>query len=395
MKAQDILFLICFYPFLLCGQTDLIKLQDKLVGLTADTTIRQLNADQIKSINEFWRLFKVIRDAEIDLDQMNGTANFGFSGNTSEEQEIYRINGGIRLSKGSFPQDFEFSTLLSIQVNNGQLLENLSNLRISYDRFLNLKNPFLMEGYAFINRRSDQFLGVDQRYEVGGGFIMAYWYKKLFKNAQAKYNRFSQDRISVKSDENKVIVCQVENCVPIRLNGITASDFSALNNAQQRISNAILKQNSPLRLGMLFGVFYEVENIAHSDSLLTREGKKFFQHDFETTNKFRWEIRPTIDFKISEAASIKIRPQIKFGMPWEWKVDVAGKKEVDARIDFPIIFSLQLSDNFGVDLNYIYYYDHAPNSVLLNDKGPNDKPLYLTANQKHHFVQFQVSYQFR
>jgi len=39
---------------------------------------------------------------------------------------------------------------------------------------------------------------------------------------------------------------------------------------------------------------------------------------------------------------------------------VDGKMEIDYRIEFPILFDISLSDQFGLSLHYIYFYDNAP-----------------------------------
>ena len=376
-------------------QSDLVKLQDKLTGLTPDTTYRKLNEDQIRSINQFWKIFRDIRNEEINLDRLKGQAAFGFIGNSAENANIFRINGGISLKKGSYPQDFEFSTLLNITIDNGVMEENLSNLRISYDRFFKSKNPFLTEGYSFINRRSNAFLGINQRYEVGAGIILAHWGKKLFPATQAMYDKYSEEQISFKSSHEKVIVCNVKDCVPIEAKGITESDFGVLNNSQKRITNSIIKNNAPFRLGLLLGVFFEVENASHADSLMTQNGMQFFQHDFLTTNKFRWELRPTVDFRVSNAARFRFRPYIKGPMPWELKTEVDGALEWDYRIEFPIRFDVSLSDQFALSLHYIYFYDNAPRSIAVGALDANKNQLYLTAKNEHHFYNFSVSYSFK
>ncbi len=395
MKMNKYLVLLCllFNAIILPAQSPLVLLQDKLTGLSPNE--ENLSPAQVKSINEFWRIFKEIRDKEMSLDRLKGNAQFGFLGNSSEGDEILRINGGISLQKGSYPQDFEFSTMLNILIDNGELQENLSNLRISYDRFFNTKNGFNMEGYSFINRRSDAYLGLNQRYEIGAGIIFAHWKKKLFPASQAMYDSYCEEKISFHSMDNQVVVCDVKNCVPIEARGITPSDFDVLNQAQKRISNTIIKDHTPLRVGFMIGAFYEIESSSHSDSLMTAEGMRFFSHDFTTVNKFRWEFRPTFDLRFSEGVRLKIRPFFKLPMPWEWETNVDGKKEIDARLDFPISLTFALSDKFSMSINYVLYYDNAPPSLLLEEKDVNGNPLYLTANKEHHYYAFQVNYAFR
>ncbi len=394
MRITLLIYLLFNIFYLGKAQHKLIGLQDKLVGLTPDTSIIKRSAQEVTSINKFWEIFKKVRDTEIEFEHFKGNVKFGFIGDKSAEVESTRANGGIKISKGSYPQEFEFSTDLNIQIDNGKLKENISNINITYDRFFeNPKNPLLLEGFAFLNRRGDQLLGVQQRYEIGGGLILAYWHPKLYKSAKKKYDFYKKDRLPLSSETDKIIVCEPEEiCVPIELKNIKKNDFDEINKSRQRIVNSIIKQNTPLRLGLLAGIFLEVENIVISDSLLIRNEKRFFQNDFDSSIKVRWEIRPTLDFRLSNNVFFKIRPYIKMPLGSSWRVNVEGKDVADIRIDFPIIVNIKASDKLSVNFNYTLFYDNAPNSTLIDNMQPNN--IFLTANKKHEFYNFSVGYQF-
>ncbi|MEM7103827.1 MAG: hypothetical protein AAF502_11890 [Bacteroidota bacterium] len=396
MKAVLFFFVLFFCVFHVSGQSSLLSLQDKLIGLTPDSELRNWTDAEEESIKEFWRIFKEIRAREIGFEQLKGSASFGFTGNSSKGEELFRLNGGISLSKGTFPQEFDFSTLLNISVDNGELQENLSNLNITYDRHVNFKkHPFLAEAYTFVNRRSNAYLGVNQRYEIGAGMIFAHWSKKLHPDALDEYNAYNEERIKILYDSDQIIVCENDKCVPIKWEGLTKKDSAIFHRSQERIANSIIKRSTPLRIGLLVGAFLEVESISHEDSLLTQEGVKYFSNDFETSTKFRLDLRPTIDFRIGKDVRFKIRPYFKLPLPGEWTTNVDGQQVVDYRIECPVSFSASLSDKFGLNFSYTLFYDNAPNSYLVSDLGPSGVPLYLTANKVHHFYNFQVTYQFR
>lgn len=379
------------------AQQPLLQLQDRLTAINAETPGTVLTDSQSVAIQKFWDIFRDVRDTEIENTRLRGRASFGFLGNSNSESEIYRINGGIHIESGSFPQDFEFSTLLNIQIDNGQLQENLSNLRISYDRFLkNEKDPFRHEGYSFINRRSDQFMGINQRYEMGAGIITAFWSRKLHEESQARYDRYHNDRIQWRANGPDAVNVTVRGYPSFTWSGIDSVALNTLQDSRERIANTIIKKRSPLRLGLLVGVFYEVESASASDELLTSGGPETFTRDFEVSNRFRWEMRPSINWRLSEEIYFKLAPFFKFPFPHEWKTPVADEQLIDARLDLfaDLIFSLR--DNFTLSIDYNFYYDFAPASTLLDDVvGPNGEPLYLTAERRHHFVNFSVGYQFR
>ena len=397
MKYRFLIVVLLFYWEMLPAQQSLLQLQDRLIAINADTPTAGLTDSQSMAIHRFWDIFRDTRDTEIENNRLRGRASFGFLGNSNSESEIYRINGGIHIESGSFPQDFEFSTLLNIQIDNGQLQENLSNLRISYDRFLkNKRDPFRYEGYSFINRRSDQFMGISQRYELGAGIITAFWKKKLHDRSQARYDKYHREVIQWRAKGPNAVDVTVRGYPSYTWTGIDSSAFETLHDSRERIANTIIKKRSPLRLGLLIGVFYEVESASASDELLTAGGPEMFTRNFEVTNRFRWEIRPSVNWRLSEDVYFKVAPFFKFPFPHEWKTQVGDEMLIDARLDLfaDLIFSLQ--DNFTLSIDYNFYYDFAPASMLLNDvTGPDGQPLYLTAERRHHFVSFAVGYQFR
>ncbi len=388
------LFVILFNTTIASAQSDLIKLQDKINKYPIDSAYLNINKKEKENFEKFWDVFQKIRNKESALNKVGGEVGFGFFGNDSEDENAFTINGGISVSQGIFPQEFEFSTLMNIQVEDGQFKENLSDLRVTYDRFLKSKNDFLWEGFAFINRRSDEFLGLNSRYEIGGGIIIAYWRKKLLKRERKDIKKFDTSSINLfihKTDSTKVCY-ELEDCKG-ELVGLDANDVDNFSKAQKRIKNSIIKNKSPFRGGALIGLFYEAESISHSDSLDTNIGKRYYEEEFDATNKLRWEIRPTLDFKLSPYVKIKIRPYFIMPMPWEWTAEVNGKKKVDYRIDFP--FSLQTNyKKMNIGFDYIFYYDNTPKSKLLAPLSPDNNPLYLTSNDNRHFYNMRVSYKF-
>lgn len=378
-----ILIFVAIIP--VSAQTNLTVLQEKIIHIFSDSV------NNGKNINLFWESFYKLKDFEFEQSKIQGEAKFGFVGNSTEGTEIFKINSGITIKQGVYPYEFEFSTLLNIQYDNGKLKENLSNLRITYDRFFPTeKNKMLYEGYAFINRRSDQYLSVNQRYEIGCGIILAYWSTNLFKDFQQKIDNLNESRISFFPVNENIVFYKNKSKETILAIGITAKDSIDLTTALTNIEQTINKRFSPLRIGILFGVFYELENIVFSYSDETVTPQITAQVDFGTSSKYRWEFRPTLDLFIKEKLRLKIRPYFKMPMPWEWWKIVENKKKTDYRIDFPTILQFKIAENFDLLFEYSYCYDNAPNSI--------EKPIkefgFLTANETHQYVNFQVVYNF-
>ena len=360
-----------------------------------------------KHYDKFWNYYNSLLKHTTANNKVISKVNFGFVGNFGEKSEIFKLNGGMNISKGTYPEEFELATLLNIQINNGKLQENLSSLSISYDKFIGSKNgkyPMLSEGYVFINRTSNQFMSVNQRYEIGGGIIVAHYSKPngflFFKKNKTDYDAFEKDKDFLKPDKYLVTQCDTcaekDSCKIEFFKKIKAGDRDTFQTNVKYAQNAIRKKYAPLRLGVLFGLFYEGENISVTDSVVTLDTAMLVTNNFESTNRIRWEVRPTLRINFTQDAgiSLKFKPYFKLPFWWDDKLMVDGVEKYDYRIEIPTTFSVKLSDSFTANVTHRYFYDNTPNSVLRPELNVLGNPIYLTAENEHHFLQFSVTYSF-
>lgn len=374
----------------------LIQFQDKIQGI--DPTNLSEHKD---TVTKFLAVFKEVRNYELGNRDLKGTVNFGFNGNQSSSSKlfnnnnnsIYNIIGGLSLSRGTYPSQLEISTQLNVSLVNGKLTENLSNINISYDRHFSDQAGLALESYSFLNRRTDIFLGVTQRYEIGGGVIIASWSRKIHDLKVAEKIENLENKFSNIKVESGVLTSCLNDCIKLGEN-IKEADVELIVKSQEKIQNSIIKQNSPMRIGMLVGLFVETEKTMFSDSLLVDNSKVFRTVDFDPTVRLRWEIRPTLDFRIMRnAVSVKIRPYFKFPMPWDWTKTIGNKDVFDFRMDFPMIVNIKVNEEFSINLSHTIFYDHTPSSTAVDGLSMmNGDPVFATLNRIHQFSLFQVAF---
>jgi len=281
---------------------------------------------------------------------------------------------------------------LNIQIKDGKLQENLSSLKVSYDRFIPLeKKPLLLEWYVFMARTGNQFMGVNQRYESGGGLIISHW--KRFKNKDKvithnywklkegiKYNEATK-ALSFCND-----VCKVDSV-------LSEKEKKTIGNARNNVLQYIRINETKFRIALLAGVFYEAESISFADSLSTNTGVQFQTKDFDATNRFRFNLRPTFDFHISNV-TLKIRPHFKLPLTGDWLIERDGRSVYDMRFELPVSLGLEISKSFSLSIEYRLFHDQAPNSYLTSYIATDGRPIYLTANRNNHVTTFSVKYKF-
>ncbi len=357
-------------------------------------------SDQQNMIQDFWSVMNVLKAGEDRQQVFKGSANFGFSGDQSEDQKLYQIAGGIRVNMENYPSQFNFKTGISMILNNGRFSENVSDIHISYDYHPLKEHKLWLENYVFLNRFSDAYLGVDQRYEIGGGVILNKYFKnKLLPTGQSKVEAVSKVTFDPDAYTGTTwFMCTKEKCTALDLPIPDKADIKKLKKAQQREINSVVKNHSQVRLGMLVGGFFELEKIVASDSLETISGKKFYSEEFEAEANFRIELRPTLTYQPTETWSLKMRPYLKFPLPHEWFSTVTQgefeDKRVDFRMDWDTRLHVSMSKHAGIDLNYRIIYDHAPTRTFYNDLSPEGVPVLLSANSFHHVfgVSFNVGF---
>ncbi|MEL6837617.1 MAG: hypothetical protein AAFP77_31700, partial [Bacteroidota bacterium] len=97
---------------------------------------------------------------------------------------------------------------------------------------------------------------------------------------------------------------------------------------------------------------------------------------------------------VGNALSVKIRPYLKFPMPWNWTKNIGGEDVFDFRMDFPTTIEIRVNEDFSVRLNHTIFYDNTPSSALIDDLlDQNGEPVSISLNKIHQFTTFQASFQ--
>ena len=179
------------------------------------------------------------------------------------------------------------------------------------------------------------------------------------------------------------------------------------------------------RLGVLFGLFGEIEKASVKDSVQIDAMGTMSEFNPELLNDaLRWEIRPTLDFQFSDRWSMKIRPYFKGPMPWEptHKVNNQAIREelmqlpptdslppvlpvpddddkFDFRVDLQTSLGFKLSkpevfrsESFEFELSYRLLFDNAPPRayvLTVGDDGTLATDL-IKAEDTHHIIRFSA-----
>ncbi len=428
------------------GQSDLDKLYHKLTQDIGFFQQLDSNTNNAKSYQKALAYVKMLNHQEKEIDKLGLNISFGLNGNDNRNTSSFVFNTKAKITKEFYPYNLDVSASISTQFFNGVLQENISNYHASLDFFIKnedrfehtgknyllLKNNLTTEGYVYADRYANQFLNIDQRYEVGAGLIFNFYsgsltkekrdkqgelysfdytenelrgltqkgkalVKKFYETPAIKIKVKENDSLVVNDEKKEIIIgfCKDKSCSPVPVNKhIKLEDNNTLKKARRKISNALKKKHSAFRVALLTGLFYEIEKGNASDSVTIKgqKDKEFISRAIPATNFLRWQFRPTFEFKTNQF-NFKLKPYFKMPMPWEWNSKVASEedptennKKVDYLIDGQASASYAISNKFNVTLTLRHIYDNAPKRVYVDFKG--DQRLLSARN---HNTQFNFS----
>ncbi len=350
-----------------------------------------------KELTEFIQLMNYLNSFTDNEEALNGGVNFGLSGDETELRNLLQINAGVNIDYGNYPYQLDFSTSIQTIINNGVFQENVSNIDISFDySHVNAGNGLWLENYILLKRFSDNYLGINQRYEAGLGFIFNYRSKRLTPTGTKIQNELDRKPSFQKNGED-IIVCYEELCSRSNnLQKLTKEECETIALTRKVYKNANRKKYNRLRLALLLGVFYEIDQSIAQNNIMIGGVDSLFTASFPTQTFLRWEIRPTFEFQPNDMLKIKINPYIKLPLGSTNQSEVRFSNLLDKRNDF--FFDLRssitakVSKKISFGMSYRYLYDNAPNRLFLTEGFT--VPQLLLAQQSHHIYQMNFGFNF-
>jgi hypothetical protein len=143
-----------------------------------------------------------LRAYETEIGRVRGSVTFGTTGDTTSSQDQFKATAGIDFSVGTYPSQLRVLTKADVRNTNNELSEDVSTFLVNFDHYFvkseqgaiapcfvpatvadtpaerrqqrtdrGAQAPVrrLLESYGFIERFSDSFMGINRRFEVGGG----------------------------------------------------------------------------------------------------------------------------------------------------------------------------------------------------------------------------------
>lgn len=314
----------------------------------------------------FWEALAALRREEDQQRALKADILFGLSGDEAGEKSLYKLNTGISLSRGDFPSELSVVSRLGLQLRDGVLQEDVTSLQITYDYHA----TSALQYFAFAERFTDNFLSIQQRYEIGFGARLA-----------AHLGSMSARRgIDARVDQVRgaFLPMRATPGIATRSNpvSLTVADIDRFDAAAEEIRRSLLERDARLVIGIAASLFAEIEradldvvSIPQSGPVTTADEVKS-KVSLPSEQRYRVSLRPTFRWRPTKDVQVRIYPYWKLPLDAPRRVVAAnGDKRLDYRRDIYSELSWSLKgDQTGLEnvefvLTYNHYFDNVPPSL--------------------------------
>ncbi|MCG8332218.1 MAG: hypothetical protein MI974_31320 [Chitinophagales bacterium] len=408
------------------------------------------------------RLHKVLNylsSEEEKQKKLSGKVSLGFNSDNSNSTfsestdalTQYNIISSFLLKMGTYPTELEIKSTVNITLNDGELITNLADQEISYDRYINENyQPFI-----YLRRFSDKFMSIDNRFEVGGGVVL-----DIGKKAEDLYIDIDHNVNGGKIDTDKLVVYSdnaeyrkiyerlnkngkeelkklelIDSIDSHLLDSLYIKEFNdpkleiynlkkEIKKQQKKQLERIRKSNRIFRFSILAGIFAELESasidqineesfeiISSIDSTIREISTDVeVSSNMPSTLTWRAVIRPAIDLQ-GRNWSFKFHPYFKYNL-FDFSenntysselLNLKEENKIDEDINTALDFRMELLSELTIKggpieagVSYQFFKDNLPpQSVVVGESLGRSFPYLLTAQDIHHVVRFKFTYNFQ
>lgn len=354
------------------------------------------------------------------FDKIKGQVGFGITSNKSAISELSKISSQFDLKKGIFPLELNKKSNIYSTFQNKKLQESISDIYLSLDYNFNkfklekgnndsiysykeVKNSLMWEGFTFLNRFTNSYLNIDQRYEGGIGILFnIYSLRKLKKEGDQTIRKIKD--LHFENGGNNLSRCIDSICEITKFQKLSEKELDELAESKLAMMSSIIKQNFKFRFALLSGIYFESESASISNKIeFAGKIDSLFSISVDPTTKLRWEIRPTLELQLLEF--IKLRFDYYFKMRLFGGSDIVHYRDaatssdnlIDKRSDnFHELISkieFNINDKISISTRLNFYKDFAPKRIFLFDP-VKLKPILIVGQDLNRFLDFTFNYKF-
>jgi hypothetical protein len=340
-----------------------------------------------------WESLAYLRAEEDRQRAIKGNITFGLTSDESGPRSLFKLNTGISLARGVFPSEFSVDSFLGLQMANGQVQEDVTSLKISYDYHTTNQ----LQYFAFAERFSDNFLSVQQRYEVGFGARIGFDFGRVgdWRETDRQFANLRRNLTGLRE--------QTASLPPAAQASLrTVLEPGRVDTALDSLQHMVGDRTTRLFVGLAASVFAEMEHASIdvvSSPLLASAAQSSVKSKvaLDGTRRYRLNVRPTFRFRPTREILVRVYPYIKLPLDGPRRVTLPdGRRRLDYRRDVlsEMTWSIRPEETGleGVDFVFTFnhFFDNVPPTLPLQfvaDAASAGRVLdRLIAEQSHSFV---------
>ncbi|MDH3890287.1 MAG: hypothetical protein OEV49_04320 [candidate division Zixibacteria bacterium] len=328
------------------------------------------------------------------------------------------LNISTDFSKGGYPREFRFVTTSSVELEASKLDDEVTGLLLNYDYYI---HPHV-ETYAFMERFSDTYMGIDQRFEFGIGLKFEYaCFGLVDSKDRVVVERARRNLISARAEDTtlckktpkskldsltcdkRILTAKLVSLGAIEVKKRTLEHVNEIEAAKREINRidqsieklpiditalkeplhgkvdkaltSIRKRKSRVKLGLALSIFRELEKANTKnlvDTLVTIDtlDKVVAVTDttslsIDPTERYRWVIRPSVAVRITQDLEIKGYHYWKLPLSHPGKIDGCYdiRKDASCAVKWDVAKDGDLEPKVSIKLSYDFRTDSHPPSV--------------------------------
>lgn len=296
---------------------------------------------------------KWIKDPKNKYGLVVGSFSFGFNGNDAELSDRYSVNASASVTRNSYPHETRFTLESKVTMDNDKLEEDVKTLRVNQD--YDVTNYFELFGFGELF--SDEFMSIDQRYEVGVGFKLQ---RQIWnEHAQLKELSAAVDYIDVvirwasrmgsllpdSTDSISSLMKEIEHLQTAR--DVAKRNFEFARRQKRYLSLAfstalVADLERPAELAV---TVVDTNGGVSDTSTVKLKPRDHF--------RYRLNVRPSMRWQATKMLSFYFQSIFKFPIVNDWYIH-------DLRIDTVLSAKLKASEKIGVVTKFTQYFDNKP-----------------------------------
>ncbi len=360
--------------------------------------------DPAGPVHAFLAYLGELIDLRSELSSLNATIGMAASFDNSRYSSS-ATTMDASLTKELYPSTLRFRAATKFIFTSQSVQNELTSILINYDYYL---TPHV-ELYSFLERFSDSFMSIKQRYESGVGIkfeLDADPLRGTRRDGQASGGRSARNEEALMEAREKAelasryfelkdrfLASPLVGRLGDKLIHVRAL-LESIERDRRSTELGLAKKRSPFNAGLALSVFSEVEQADIDTDTIDPSTGENIQILMDPIQLFRFTIRPSFNWKISDSVTLSSQLYWK-GSSIDFFKD--ARLDLYSRLDFRVARDFLWGGPLSVSLDYQFHYDWRPPAIpaaQVLDYAARGIDLKFTAGERYHHymaIKFNVS----